>query len=239
LNEEIKQLTELQIIDLRIAKLNEEIVAGDAGIEALGNALAERKAALAKLEEKIEAAEARNRELEEQGASELTRIKERQAKMMQVQNNREYQSLLKEIEDAKKAMKARDEEIVGLMETIEAARAEIAGLTEQGKAAEKQMAAETKKVASQAVGLSSRRAEIEKERESRIKGLSAGLLKKYNRLRERRNGRAVVGVVNGVCQGCFMNIPPQQYNDLMRGDKMLFCPTCQRIIYHQEASSSE
>jgi hypothetical protein len=43
----------------------------------------------------------------------------------------------------------------------------------------------------------------------------------------------VVNVVQGVCQGCFMSIPPQQYNMLLKGDKIFECPTCQRIIYHQ------
>lgn len=233
MNDEIKQLTELQIIDLQIAKLNEELVAGDSEIEALGKALAEQKAALVTLDAAIEAAEARRKELEAECTTELTRIKDRQAKMMQVQTNREYQSLLKEIEDSKKANKAREDEVVQLMEKIEATRTAIAEQTEQGRAAEKELATETKRVGEQAVELASRRAAIEKERESKIKGLGSALLKKYNTLRERRNGRAVVGVINGVCQGCFMNIPPQQYNDLLRGDKMSFCPTCQRIIYHQ------
>ena len=45
--------------------------------------------------------------------------------------------------------------------------------------------------------------------------------------------KAIVPVINGVCQGCFMSIPPQQFNDILRGDKLLNCPTCQRILYHQ------
>ena len=49
-----------------------------------------------------------------------SRIKERQAKMMQVQTNREYQSLLKEIEDGKKSIKEKEEEVVRIMEASEA-----------------------------------------------------------------------------------------------------------------------
>ena len=56
---------------------------------------------------------------------------------------------------------------------------------------------------------------------------------KYDILRNRRNGLAIVNVLDGVCQGCFMNLPPQQYNMLLRGDKLLDCPSCQRMIYYQ------
>lgn len=238
MNEEIRQLTELQLIDLQIAKLDEEIDAGNAEIEALRKALEERKGSILKLQEKIEAAEVRRRELEAEHANELSRIKDRQSKMMQVQTNREYQSLLKEIEDGKKANKAKEDEIIQLMEKMEALKTSIEEQTELCKEEENLLATEAKKVDGQAADLNEQKAQIEKERVDKIEQFSPNLLKKYNMLRERRNGRAVVGVINGVCQGCFMNIPPQQYNDLLRGDKMLFCPTCQRIIYHQPQPES-
>jgi len=38
-------------------------------------------------------------------------------------------------------------------------------------------------------------------------------------------------VRNGTCQGCNMNIPPQLYNQLQRGDTIELCGTCNRIIY--------
>jgi hypothetical protein len=36
-----------------------------------------------------------------------------------------------------------------------------------------------------------------------------------------------------------MSIPPQQFNDIMKGDRMFNCPTCQRILYHQPEESGE
>jgi hypothetical protein len=45
---------------------------------------------------------------------------------------------------------------------------------------------------------------------------------------------AVVSVRNGTCQGCNMNIPPQLYNVLQRGQTIETCPSCHRIIYWEE-----
>ena len=44
-------------------------------------------------------------------------------------------------------------------------------------------------------------------------------------------GRAVVSVKNGTCQGCNMNIPPQLFNLLQRGDSIELCGNCNRTIY--------
>ena len=119
MNEEIKQLTDLQVIDLQIAGLDEEIYEGQAAIDKLLGTIEERQASIEELKAKIEAAEARQRELEAEQEDELGRIKDRQSKLMQVQTNREYHSLLKEIEDGKKANKQREEETIQLMEQIE------------------------------------------------------------------------------------------------------------------------
>jgi predicted nucleic acid-binding Zn-ribbon protein len=239
LNEEIKQLTSLQVIDLQVAGLDEEIDAGQAAIDKLLGTIEERQASIEELKAKIEAAEARQREIEAEQEDELGRIKDRQSKLMQVQTNREYHSLLKEIEDGKKANKEREEEAVQLMEQIESLTLIMDEQKKLSQGDDKQLAKEKKKVNGEAAKLKEKKEAFAKKRKTMIKNFRSSLLKKYDMLRERRNGRAVVGVVNGVCQGCFMNIPPQQFNDLLKGEKMLFCPTCNRILYHQPETVAE
>jgi hypothetical protein len=36
-----------------------------------------------------------------------------------------------------------------------------------------------------------------------------------------------------------MNIPPQLYNDLMKEDKLISCPTCHRIMFHETETAEE
>ncbi len=57
------------------------------------------------------------------------------------------------------------------------------------------------------------------------------LLKKYETIKGKRNGLAVVLVWKEVCGGCHMNIPPQLYIELQRSTDLLSCPNCNRIIY--------
>jgi predicted nucleic acid-binding Zn-ribbon protein len=62
-------------------------------------------------------------------------------------------------------------------------------------------------------------------------GLPAALLKRYEFINQRRNGGAIAEVRQGVCTGCHMNILPQQFIDLQKGEEILQCPHCQRILY--------
>ncbi len=233
MNEDIKQLTELQVIDLEIARLDGKMAAEMADLEKHREAYQGYQDSITELQEKIAALEARQREIEAEHADELGRIKERQSKMMQVQTNREYQSLLKEIEDAKRANKEREEETVRHLEQKESLQKILAEQISLNTGQDKELAVEEKSVAQTVADLTAEKSAIEKKRATKAKGFDASLLKRYDLLRVRRNGRAVVGVAGGVCQGCFMSIPPQQYNEIQKGDKMLFCPTCQRILYFQ------
>ena len=191
------------------------------------------------LKEKIAAAEAKQRELEAEVSDEMNRIKERQSKMMQVQTNREYQSLLKEIEDNKKSTKEKEEEIVRILESIEAngtLMAEKENLTLEEKDVFDEESGKAKK---QAAKIERKKAKFVTKRNGMAKTINPSILRKYDLLRDRRNGKAVVGVVKGVCQGCFMSIPPQHYNNILKGDQMLNCPTCQRILFHDPSSTEE
>lgn len=239
MNKEIEQLTELQVIDQEIAKLDAENDAKQAELREREIIFEERESSINELKEKIETAEQRRRELDAELSDELSRLKERQSKMMQVQTNREYQSLLKEIEDGKKSNKEREEEIVELMEVAEA---DTKIMTEQASTSEeekKALAKEAKEAQKFAAAIEKQKKGIVKKRTTMAKKVKAGSLRKYDMLRERRNGKAVVPVIKGVCQGCFMSIPPQQFNDILKGDRMLNCPTCQRILYHQPENSEE
>jgi predicted nucleic acid-binding Zn-ribbon protein len=239
LNEEIKQLTELQVIDLEIAKFDAEINAEKAELIKSEKAFNERQTLIEELKEKIEAAETQRRELEAQLADDLGWIKERQSKMMQVQTNREYQSLLKEIEDGKKNIKDKEEEIVRVMEGAEANTKILAEHENLLKEEKKALTKESTQVKKHAGAIEGKKAKIVAKRDAMAKDIKTSALRKYDMLRIRRNGKAVVGVVNGICQGCFMSIPPQHFNNILKGDRILNCPTCQRILFHKPESDSE
>jgi len=149
-----------------------------------------------------------------------------------IKNNREYQSLLKEIEEVKAKNSRIEDEMIECLEltekteeTISLKMDELVQLVDQVKLEKeniKQEMAEGKEKFA--------RLEIDWKKMSGI--VDPELFKTFIRVKETQVGEiAIVPVKDAVCRGCNMNIPPQMYNELYLGDTLRFCPNCQRIIY--------
>ncbi len=233
MKEDLSQLIALQDIDLLIKKLDDEMSADYADLEKRQASIAEKRDLLNNHTSQIEEGEQRRRELEAEMEDEIVHIKDRQTKLMNVQTNREYQSLLKEIEEAKKVNKSRETEIVDLMEQAERLEQKITEENNVCQAEEDLLNESKEKVDEISAGIDKKKTKFEKKRNTQAKKIKASLLRRYDQLRVKRNGLAITGVTKGVCQGCYMNIPPQQFNDVLRGEQLLCCPTCQRMMFHQ------
>ena len=233
LKENIRNLMALQSIDLQVRKLDEEMASGNAELDKRQARIEELHQNIEELSQRGEACEKRKRELEVEIEDELARIKDRQAKMMNVQTNREYQSLLKEIEDGKDTNKQREDETVLLMEEIESINKKLTELRNVCESEEKLLEEERKNVQDQAKKLAEKKNAVIKDRDDKAKQVSANILKRYELLRSKRNGLAIVGVTRGVCQGCNMNIPPQLFNNLLKEQELLSCPICNRLMFHK------
>ena len=61
---------------------------------------------------------------------------------------------------------------------------------------------------------------FENQRKGLRKEIDANLLKQYDNIGGHKEGIAVSSVVKGVCQACHLGIPPQKFNELMRGDEL-------------------
>ena len=54
---------------------------------------------------------------------------------------------------------------------------------------------------------------------------------RYEFIRERLEHPVIVAVKEGICSGCHIAVPPQSFIELQRGQQILSCPNCQRLIF--------
>lgn len=232
MNELLTQLVSLQAIDLEIDQIDNAIKSEQSGLDERMAALAKRETLINELQEKISNQEKESRTLEAEMADKMDHVRERQSKMMQVQTGREQTALLKEIEDAKKSAKENEEKIVAIMESTETLTAQLEEEKNMLKGEKTLVAEETEKVRTNIESINKGKKKKDSVRNEQASQIKASILRKYDTLRQRRNGLAVVNVVDGVCQGCFMAVPPQRFNMLLKGDQIFDCPTCQRLNYY-------
>jgi predicted nucleic acid-binding Zn-ribbon protein len=149
-----------------------------------------------------------------------------------VKTNKEYQSLLKEIEDVKIRNSKVEDEMIECLDSMDDAEKAMASDKNEYLRLAAQIKSEKEDILQAAEQSKQKLAELENDRKGVSDKIDSGLFKKYDLLKEsNKGGLAVVPVKDALCHGCNVNLPPQLYNELYRGDTLKFCPNCQRIIY--------
>ena len=239
MKEDISVLIALQKLDTELSGFDRKIEEKKQELTEREQAIVEKEALAGQCREKAAELEQSRRDIKAGSEDAAERIKDRQSKMMQVQTSREHQALLKEIEEAKKTIKDSEEQQLQVMEQVEAEEAKAKELENLCTGEKKLLAEETGKVEKAIEKLNGRRLSVQDKRDKLAKKVSSSWVKRYDKLLKKRDGLAVVRVIDAVCQGCFMTIPPQRYNDICLGEQIFTCPTCQRTLYYLPPSDED
>lgn len=230
-NQKIEFLYELQQIDSKIDQIN--LIKGElplevADLEDVVAGLVTRHETLLNETEELTAAVKNNKEIIENAKILTAKYNEQQK---EVRNNREYESIGKEIEYqqlevelAEKHIKEFNVEVKIKKKLIEETKEILQG---------RKIDLENKQIE-----LSNIEAETEKEieiltaqTEKQAEKIEQHLLDVYRRIRGNvRNGLAVVEVHRDACGGCFNRIPPQRQLDIRMAKKIIVCEYCGRIL---------
>jgi predicted nucleic acid-binding Zn-ribbon protein len=166
-------------------------------------------------------------------------IKKYEDQQMNVRNNREYDSLTKEIEFQNLEIQLAEKRIKEFQGSLEVQKEEIERY--QKVLSDRVSDLEIKKNE-----LDDIIAETEKEEQDLItsseknrKYIEERLLTAYTRIRKNaRNGLAVVQIERDACGGCFNKIPPQHQLDIRMHKKIIVCEYCGRILVDDEIVNS-
>ncbi|MFW6297687.1 MAG: zinc ribbon domain-containing protein [Desulfosalsimonas sp.] len=160
-----------------------------------------------------------------------SRIKKREVQLHSVKTNKEYQSLLKEIDDIRASNSRLEDASLQCLDDMDSAEKELKEKTREYENRRKQIEQEKQELDKAALDLEERIRQLKFESEAIIEKLDPDLVKKYRQTRDRGGGVGLVQVENAVCKGCHLNIPPQMYNELQRGNELKMCPHCHRLIF--------
>ena len=228
---EIDRLTALQEIDRRLKDRRDRLAALVS--EAAGYELetTRQRELVASLTTERDALEQRRAAMDRQLEIAGGKIRDNRMRMNRVRNTTELLALQREIDLSTEANQQVEEELLQVMETLEAITARL----DEAREVLKKLEAEgVEEVARRRAEADSLQEEVESERghrEALAAGMDPSLRSKYEQLFERRGGAAVVAARGGICTGCRMHIPPQLYNELQKYRDVRQCPNCHRILY--------
>ncbi|MBL4710853.1 MAG: hypothetical protein JKY48_20710 [Flavobacteriales bacterium] len=238
--ERLQALYDLQSIDSNIDKIR--TIRGELPLE-----VQDLEDEVAGLETRTEKAAEASLALENDIAAKKIQIKESQAAITKykeqqnnVRNNREYDSLTKEIEFQELEIELAEKRIKEFQLTIENKKEVNATAVERLERTRNEW--EHKKNELEEIV-----AETEKEEQDLLKQsqkaegvIEERLLTAYKRIRDNaRNGLAVVPVLRNACGGCFNKIPPQRQLDINMHKKVIVCEHCGRILIDPKMAGIE
>jgi len=231
LKDKLLVLIHLQHCDNRIAKTLQAKEQGPLRIQKLEDELRTLESQLKADEDQLEAFR-KDRRLLEREIQELEgKIDKSSAKLTQIKSNKEYAAALKEIDDLKTIKFQTEERALQIMETAEELEQKCKGHKDSLNILKDRCEKGKEEIKKELLELEKDLAALQEERNQLCCDFDPSLLKKYLILRERKGGLAVSSVVTGICQTCHMGIPPQKFNELIRGNDLMTCPHCNRIIY--------
>ncbi len=231
MREDLAQVVDLQNLDLEISRLQREVQKIPREIadweQQLNSSRREWDEARERLSNCDQLRRRKERELEEVTAEQ----RKRQGRLFEIKTNQEYAAVLKEIEGLKERRSKLEDEILELFDQIEVAqgtvRNEEALFQEREKTFEQQRTAKEAELGR----LQGELGRFQEDRRRHANRVEPGLLQMYDRLVRTRGGVAVAPVKDGSCLGCYVALTPQTYNELRKGEVLIACANCQRILY--------
>lgn len=231
MKEQLRHLIELQKDDMAAARINgkkRELP------EALEKLIEEFKAAGDRMDEDrnhLEELHRRHREKESKLKSTLDLVKKTKDRLSEVKTNKEYQAMLKEIETIDKKKGETEDEIISCLDEIDQAERDFKLREKDYEAVAQRYEQDRRCLEEEIRNLDTELLAAQQRIRTVRKQIREDVLKRYEQIKGRHNGLAVVSVWKEICNGCHMNLPPQLYNDLQKSQDILSCPNCNRIIY--------
>lgn len=238
--QKLRALHNLQQIDSQIDKI--KIIRGELPLEVqdLEDELAGLETRIANFRQEIE--NLNNEIIARENAKKESEsmIKKYQEQQMNVRNNREFDSLTKEIEFQNLEIQLSEKKIKEIKFRIETLDQDIEDAETNLKEKTSDLEAKKGELSDIVAETKKEEQDLAKQSDENEKFIEPRLLTAYKRIRNNaRNGLAVVQVERDACGGCFNKIPPQHQLDIKMHKKIIVCEYCGRILVDSEVSKTE
>ena len=240
IEEKLRALYELQSVVSAIDKI--KILRGELPLEVqdLEDEITGLKTRLHNLDDEIRALETAINNKKSAIKESQTLIAKYTEQQNNVRNNREFDSLAKEIEYqnleiqlSEKRIKEFTVEMATKKEAIDSSKEQLNDRMDDLLRKNKELEEITEETRIEEEKLKSKAEKIESFIEPR-------LLTAFKRIRKNaRNGLAVVTIQRDACGGCFNKIPPQRQLDIASRKKIIVCEYCGRILVDEKINQVE
>lgn len=233
---ELEQLIALQSTDTSIRRLQSEIEAIPVRRAEIEKEFDQRAFEIRALETKRDEAHTERARLETEIAETRAQGERAERNLMSSKNEQEYAAAIREADAARKHISQLETQMLEKMEAFEQSENSLKERAPEVEKLNGEMQERLKAFEEQTIIQAEQLAARRSERERLLATLPKNMSVLYNRISARiRDGVAVAEARNGACTACFMALRPQVMSEVRRGEEIVTCDNCNRILYYAPA----
>ena len=229
---ELEKLIDLQITDTNIRKLKKSIESAEERRAAIEQEFEQHAFSIREIQARRDTFNTERAGFEKQITDNKTYLERADRNLKHAQNSKEYETAMRETDALQKQIQALETQDIEKMTEIEGVEKELEERAEEINNLEANRDAALKAFDTE---INNNKAELATEtskREAVFITLPPKLAAAYNRLAQRsRDGVAVAAVIKGACSACYMSLRPQMQVNVRKGDEIIECESCSRILY--------
>ena len=238
MSEIFDKLKELQVVLAEKYEIKDNVDNLPKSLNSSMEGLEQFKTEFLQKHEECEAEKAKIAQLKSELDDAIKASEESEKGMDNIQTHREYEILNKQIDEAKAKETELRNQIAKEEKILSQLNDDVSNLEALINSTESSVNEEKAELDDK---IKKNQEELEKleEQEKQIsEGIDPETLYKFQRIII-RNTKGIVAVKGNVCEGCQMILPAQFANEVRKGDKIMFCPYCSRILFYEEGEDSE
>lgn len=235
---ELQKLIALQNLDTSIRKLETEQQAIPERRAEIEREFDQRAFEIRALESRRDEAKHTRARLENEALEQKGRAERAERNLMSSKKQDEYTAAIREADSARKQISALETQILEQLEQLEQAEASLKERADEIASLNSDREARLKAFDDETGTIGERLANSRKERDEVFTNLPKQMSGMYTRIKARiRDGVAVAEARNRSCTACFMSLRPQMMSEIRRGEEVITCDNCGRILYYVPTDS--
>ncbi|HBY64450.1 MAG TPA: hypothetical protein DEH78_31915 [Solibacterales bacterium] len=235
---EVKLFLDLQSLDQRIAELEREVAQLPRHIAQIEKAL---ESHLRRLEADRAALSANQKERKTREGDIQTqqqKISKLRDQMLGAKTNEQYRAFQHEIEYCEKEIRKAEDRILELMTESEPLDKNVKAAEEALKKEKVQVEGEKAEARDRTAVDQKQLTEYRAQRQEALGQLTKPMATAYARIRKKWNSPVITAdATEGRCTACHMMLRPQFFQELRKGDQLMFCESCGRLVYYLPATA--
>ena len=235
---QLQQLVQLQKIDDQIFEHKKILADIPAQLDCARAELEEKKNILKVVTEEIETLQKQRKDLELEVQGENDHMAKAKIKLPAVKTNKEYTAILTEVDAIKEKVSKIEDMELEVMEALEIKAKEIPAVEKKCKEEDAHFNEYRLKKTTEEERFKQELEELFEKRKNISTQLETVILKRYEKISNSRDGRAVAGLRENICQGCFQQVLPQMVIEVKIAEKIHQCEGCMRFLFWDEVTET-